>query len=415
MPTTPSPAARRPARWAALTLLALAGCTASVDAGDRGQPAPEHSAPVPAGTATTTPTITPTTTPTTTPLDVTTATPPHVTVTIARIEQFDADMQAAIGSNGGYLISHPHPNDPSVSCERAYDPTSMTFALHCPAVGDEPAVGVLGTNLPPSGIESRTRELRYTGAPPSVESWFMAARANGDTTADGTVLSFVLPALPGDEHDTEFEVTADPDGTVRSITESGDPSWSLVSTNTVEQLNETFAAAVARIAAASAEWTEIDYGFRETTSAELNDVVEYAPVLPPERLGGFERTSLMYADEHLLAGNPNNPTSRQIVTATYSDGADTVTVTNRLLGATYSVDPDGITATAADWFDPFGFGTKVQLPSIELTESPAPGFAPVTAVFTMTNYTWGAVGDAMVTIEGETSADVLAAFASALR
>ncbi len=321
-------------------------------------------------------------------------------------------------------------------CETAYDAASMTYLATCPP-SEQDNEGYLAawTGLPSAGMNvSRERELFSIGITP-YEGLFARALEVAATGVPATGVkesSLVLrtdPESPNAVGIGEVVLTISADVALgmplRVVEEQRQPQdgepytmvWELTSLELLAEPTDIGSVAAELAARDSGRRVEFFYGFRRSTVAEVAALSDYAPVhLGPTAPGGLALTDVFFADETPLLVHPSNPNSVQVAVFVYRRGMETLTVTNRLLGVTIEgVPSEGIPDRAAgadDWDDPFNIGGwstgRVTI------GAPAGPMSPVIADLGIAPHSWGVVGDAVVTVEGNVAPHLLSSAASIL-
>lgn len=149
-------------------------------------------------------------------------------------------------------------------------------------------------------------------------------------------------------------------------------------------------------------FAEYDLGFRRVALEEVSGLVGYEPVhLGLEGPGGLRLVDVAYAPESTLVGVASNPPSVEVVVFTYRAGLHKVIITNRLASATIEgVGSEGIpdrVPTAEDWADPFVYGP---LGEVTVGDPIGPMSPLIGAAYGQPVHSWGVIGDAVVTVEG---------------
>jgi len=301
------------------------------------------------------------------------------------------------------------------TCETAYEAATLRFVSWCSATSaTEPAVGVHATGLPTAGLEARERDLLYTGLDTPYPGNYARAVAyfEGHSTGEASVMR----EIHGEDGTTAIDVKADiTTGLPLAVTWSSEAeigttqqTWTLESIE-FRQGPLDVTDDMARLWDEKADWIELDYGFRRVTVEQLQQLLPYKPIFADSLPGGLELADVLYAETTIVPSGP--VPSEHVAVFVYRRGLEQVTITNRYARAQITKNGQNGTyegpAGPDDWADPLSFFDETD-GRVEIAGTSSP-FAPLSADFTIPVHTWGIIGDAVVTIQGNVSPDSLIA------
>lgn len=212
-------------------------------------------------------------------------------------------------------------------------------------------------------VESEGRDtvvVRRVGNPPT--SWLDSVHAVREDVLLSNTASFIAAvgdtaALEGGDPSVRIRGTMHDDVAVlRSLTvedsESGRVIQSWESTAPIDYVGLGVEQLIGALDDPNAD--TVDYGFRPATLAELDGKLSYdVPDLPAALPGGFELSTVFYANKSSVSPSGANPDSEEVIVATYRRAYDHITVTFRTARpSTWDQANEKIPDPV--WSDPYG-------------------------------------------------------------